>query len=103
MQRWLGSLSLPIRGISNLALRVVLLAGLLPLSMVCFACWALFRKVLPPPEKPAPEEAAGAASGEQPPRKRSLWQRFLDLFRSGPGSAKDGGDGYARTFLPACA
>ena len=91
MQRWLGSLSLPIRGISNLALRVVLLAGLLPLSMVCFACWALFRKVLPPPEKPAPEEA-GAASGEQPPRKRSLWQRFLDLFRSGPGSAKAGGD-----------
>ena len=90
VQRWLGSLSLPIRGISNLALRVVLLAGLLPLSMVCFASWALFRKVLPPLEKSAPE-GTGSASVGQPPSKRSLWQRFLDLFRSGPKSTEDGG------------
>ena len=95
VQRWLGSLSLPVQGLSNLALRVILLAGLLPLSMICFACWALFRRVLPPPETSAAKEvepSPGAPSTPPAPRhKRSLWQRFLDLFRRPPQSADEAG------------
>ena len=95
VQRWLGSLSLPIKCLSELSLRAVLLVGLLPLSMICFACWALFRRVLPPPESPAQgdEQVEQPVPGE-PPRRRSLWQRFLDLFRRRPQAPAedDGGE-----------
>ena len=87
VQRWLGSLHLPIKGLSEVAMRVVLLAGLLPLSMICFACWTLFRRVLPPPAKDAGGDDPAAGS-RKPKGKKSLWQRFLDLFHKTPEQAE---------------
>ena len=86
VQRWLGSLSLPITGLSELSLRIILFSGLLPLSMICFACWALFRRVLPRPEQSTAAHSVPGETSEagKPPQKRSLWQRFLDLFRRKP-------------------
>ena len=87
VQRWLGSLGLPSGALSELSLRVILLAALLPISMICFACWTLFRRALPT------DGLAARADASQPDGnlgKKSLWQRFLDIFRRNPSVADDG-------------
>ena len=84
VQRWLGSLSIPVQGLSELAMRAVLFAALLPLSMICFACWALFRRALP---APGPQGQTSLPPDPEPPQHKSLWQRFLDLFRRRPAEA----------------
>ena len=78
VQRWLGSLSIQVPFLSELAMRVVLFSTLLPLSMIFFACWTLFRRALPPLE---PQGQTSLPSDSEPTRHKSLWQRFLDLFK----------------------
>jgi len=81
VQRWLASLSIQVPFLSELAMRVVLFSTLLPLSMICFACWTLFRRALPPLE---PQGQTSLPSDHEPARYKSLWQRFLDLFKKNP-------------------
>ena len=84
VQRWLGSLSTQVPLLSELVMRVVLFSTLLPLSMICFACWTLFRRTLPALK---PQGQPSSPSDSEPIRHKSLWQRFLDLFKKKPTEA----------------
>lgn len=81
LQGWARSLKLPpsVSGLSTLMLRAAALATLLPLSMVCYAVWSLFRRSMT--EKERKEKA------EEKERK-SLWARLMDFLR-GLGGKKD--------------
>lgn len=75
LQGWARSLKLPpyVSGLSTLVLRAAALATLLPLSMVCYAVWSLFRRTMAPKEEEHGEEGRK--------RKKSAWSRLMDFLR----------------------
>lgn len=85
LQGWARSMKLPpsVSGLSTVALRAAALATLLPLSMVCYAVWALFRRAMASKEKQEKGEA-GKKKG-----KKSLWRRLMDFLRGLGGKKPD--------------
>ncbi len=87
LQGWLRTLKLPaaFSGFSTVALRAAALTTLLPLSMVCFAVWSLFRRQL------SEEEIAADKNGhEKKAPRKSFWKRLLDFLRGHGGESGDG-------------
>lgn len=81
LQGWVARLRLPppFSGLSTLAMRCAALVVLLPLSMVCYAVWILFRRSMPREEVEREKRDKG---------KKSLWRRFVDFLRGLGGSKK---------------
>lgn len=87
LQGWVRSLKLPasMTGLSTLALRAAALATLLPLSMVCYAIWLLFRRSMTDKEK----DLEKAEEKTEKTERKSLWRRFLDFLRGRSEKPKD--------------
>ena len=86
LQGWVRAMKLPpaLSGLSTIALRTAALSTLLPLSMVCFAAWSLFRRQLSDEEI-----AAEMAGGSGTKTRKSIWSRFLDFLRGRKGGSDD--------------
>ncbi|MBO7448168.1 hypothetical protein J6U78_07530 [bacterium] len=66
-----------ISGLSTLTLRMAVLAALLPISMICYSVWLLFRRTM---TKEEVEQIKIENTSEQK-EKRSFWRRVLDFFK----------------------
>ena len=93
LQVWVRNLKLPpsVSGLSTLALRAAALVALLPLSMVCYAVWALFRRSMTEEEK----------AGRKTKATRSIWRRLMDFLRGlFGGKAPDDSSKAPETEVP---